>query len=226
MDANNWIALAGLTSGTIAFGVGLAQYRMAQRWKRAEFAAREFKEMLADPEVAIALRLLDWNSAHYDLSDDGKYPTLNDVAVDDSMLARALEPHVRRPNGYSPAEARLREAMDALLGHLQGFEHFIEAGLIRVDDFRPYLRYWMTLIGDPAADRKPAAVLQAIWQYVEYYGYTDVQRLCGRFGHDIRRLQPAAPAAVSARDARLPAAPTTPAVPSAAARGPDPRRRR
>jgi hypothetical protein len=188
MDADSWLALAGLIGGGVAFSAGLFQYRQAQRWKRSEFAANEAKEMLDDQEVAIALRLLDWNAKSYDLSDDGRYPDLADVLVDDGQLTQALTPHERRPDGFSPVEVRIRDCVDALLWHLQRLEHFIETGLIRVDDVRPYLRYWMDLIGNVNAKRKSPATLYALWEYMDAYGYDDVQRLFQRFGYDVRTL--------------------------------------
>lgn len=185
MNADNWLALAGLIAGTVAFVAGLWQYREGQRWKRAEFAAAETKEMLASPETQIAFRLLDWNSNTYDLSAGGKYPDLSDQWVDDEILTRAMAPHMRRPDGFDATEARIREAIDALLWYLQRFEHFLEAKLISVEDVQPHLRYWMRLIGDVQTNRKPAETLHAIWEYIDFYEFSDVQRLFGRFGYDI-----------------------------------------
>ena len=67
MDTGNWITLAAMSGGLIAFLAGLTQYRRAQRWKRAEFVAGEMKEFKADPWVRNALLLLDWNERAIDL---------------------------------------------------------------------------------------------------------------------------------------------------------------
>ena len=40
------IALVG---AAIAFAIGLAQYRRAQQWKRAEWVAQEMKQLLFGP---------------------------------------------------------------------------------------------------------------------------------------------------------------------------------
>jgi hypothetical protein len=193
MEPENWLALAGLIAGVVAFGAGLRQYRDGQRWKRAEFAASETKEMLSDSETRIALRLLDWNSNEYDLSAGGRYPALDCVWVDDEILARAMAPHVTRPDGFDAAEGRIRESMDALLWYLQRVEHFLETKLISVKDVEPHLRYWMRLIGDSSTNRKPLSTLHAIWRYIDFYGFDDVQRLIKRFGYDITQFQRSSP---------------------------------
>ncbi|HZG44534.1 MAG TPA: hypothetical protein VEY93_16400, partial [Longimicrobium sp.] len=71
---------------------------------------------------------------------------------------------------------------------LQRFEHFIESDLVTQDDFRPYLRYWLTLLGQPSSARKPVAVLHGIWRYIDYYQYNDVQTFFKRYGFDITRF--------------------------------------
>jgi hypothetical protein len=186
MTPANWIALAGVLSASIAFASGLFQYRKAQRWKRAEFVAAEVKEVLKDRWVAVALQLLDFNMNSYNLAKSDSEHELRDVPLTDIDLAIAMEPHSIRSEGFGTAEVRVREAFDAFLDALQRFEHFVAAGLVSSRDFAPYLRYWVTLLGDAHSGRKPQVVVAAIWRYIEFYGYSDVQRFLARFGYDIR----------------------------------------
>jgi|GEM_PF-5312979 len=69
MNPANLIGLAGVISGSIAFVVGLLQYARAQKWKRAEFAAKKFKEFKPKPAIANAnaMPMLDWNSRIYEI---------------------------------------------------------------------------------------------------------------------------------------------------------------
>jgi hypothetical protein len=186
MTPANWIALTGVLSASVAFASGLLQYRKAQRWKRAEFVAAEVKEVLKDRWVAVALQLLDFNSSSYNLQKSDHEQELSDFTLDDVDLAIALEPHSMRRDGLSAAEVRVREAFDALFDALQRFEHFVAAGLVRSRDFAPYLHYWLKLLGDANSGRKPQVTVAAIWRYIEYYGYHDVQRFMDRFGYQIR----------------------------------------
>src|SRR5437763_11822396 len=67
MELGHWISLGTAVAALIAFIVGLAQYRHAQRWKRAEFVAKEIKELKSDPAIRNALLMLDWNERYIEL---------------------------------------------------------------------------------------------------------------------------------------------------------------
>jgi hypothetical protein len=185
MDAGDKIALLGVIVAGIAFLVGLLQYRKAQAWKRAEFIANEVKEAFSNPYVQFALRLLDWNDSKYDLRQFTGDERLRRVRIADINVAAALVPHSDRPNGYNRVEVQIRFAFDELLGRFQRFEHFIESRLVREQNFRPYLRYWLDLLGRPSASGKPVAVLHGIWRYIAFYRYDDVQRFFRRYGYEI-----------------------------------------
>ena len=192
MDIKTLISLAGVLLAAVGFVIGLFQYRKAQRWKAAEFVAGEIKDAFADPMVRFALHLLDWNSSIHDLSQQTGNDRLKCVHISDMNLVAALIPHVNRSKGYNAVEVRIRLAFDELLGRLQRFEHFIESDLVKPREFQPYLRYWLDLLGKSSNHTKPLAVLHAIWRYIDFYGYADVQRLFARFGYDISTF-PAAP---------------------------------
>jgi hypothetical protein len=192
MDTKTVIALLGMLLGAAGFVIGLFQYRKAQRWKAAEFVAAEVKETFADPMVRFALHLLDWNSSVHDLSQQTGDNRLKSVHIGDITLVAALTPHVDRPNGYNAVEVRIRLAFDELLGRFQRFEHFIESDLVKSHDFQPYLRYWLELLGKSSKHTKSVPVLHAIWRYIDFYRYADVQRLFARFGYDISKFPEAA----------------------------------
>jgi hypothetical protein len=42
-ETSNWLTVAAMSGGLLAFRAGLAPFRHAQRWKRAEFVANEWK---------------------------------------------------------------------------------------------------------------------------------------------------------------------------------------
>ena len=188
MPPSDLIAMAGVLSGLAVFFVGLNQYRNSQAWKRSEFVATEIKDAFKDKAVRTALQMMDWNSTYCDLSNNDCEAELKKTLVTDEILSRALTPHMFRPDCFNPVETRIRVIFDELLGSLQRFEHFIEAGLVEKKNFDPYLRYWMKIMGDSTSGRKPITVLHSIWRYIEFYGYDDVQRLFGRFGYDIKQF--------------------------------------
>ena len=192
MEPKDVIAGVSLLVASTAFLAGLIQYRKAQAWKKAEFVAGEVKALFADPAVRLALHLLDWNLSCHDLRSRDDEDALKEVWIGDATLVTALSPHSVRPTGFHPVEVRVRLAFDALLDGLQRFEHFIETELVRERDFLPYLRYWLDLIGSSSGYGKSAPVLHAIWRYIDFYRYKDVQRFFVRYGFDISKV-PLAP---------------------------------
>src|SRR6266436_4813731 len=112
METGNWLTLAALSGGLVAFFAGLFQYRRAQRWKRAEFVANEMKEFKADAMVRNALLLLDWNERAVDLFPHEVDPEKRIVRIEDRALAAALVPHLAR-SGFSQVKIALRDVFDS-----------------------------------------------------------------------------------------------------------------
>lgn len=168
-----------------AFVIAIWQYWKAQKWKRAEFVAAEIKEAFADPIIRNALYFLDWNEKNYDLREREDQKHLINVVVDDEIFKRALTPHKLRPEGFSEIEERIRVTFDDFLGRLQRFEYFIETRLVSTNDVIPYWRYWLNLITTPSAEQKSHDVVDAIWLYIDSYGYSDIRRFVNRFGYDV-----------------------------------------
>lgn len=74
MHLDDYLKILALLGASIAFCVGLFQYRKAQRWKRAEFLANEMKDFLANPRVEKALLLIDWTWRTIHLREDCPAP--------------------------------------------------------------------------------------------------------------------------------------------------------
>jgi hypothetical protein len=160
------------------------QYRRAQRWKRAEFVANEMKEFKADPMVRNALLLLDWNERAVELCPHEANADKRCVRVEDRAIALALVPHVTRSD-FTPVEIALRDVFDRFFDRLERFEYFLEAGLVSSEEFAPYLRYWLEILGNENSGRKSPEVVRAIWVYVDFY-YSGVASLLRRYGYQCR----------------------------------------
>lgn len=190
MDAGNWITIAGLVTGVAAFSAGLWQYANAQRWKRAEFVAIQVKEFEANEAVKHAMLLLDWTNLNIPILPGGGF-----VFVTDNMLCESLEPHRDHLGGHGPVadqpghfeghEFAIRDCFDAFLDGLERFDHFIDAGLVTLAGFRPYLDYWinsrLTAPVDPDESVHTQAFFDVVRRYIEAYQYTGVSRLIERF---------------------------------------------
>lgn len=183
MDLAKWLSLAGTAVVVGGVPIGLWQYGQAQAWKRAEFAAGEMRAFFADPGVQKALRILDYNAIRIDLG-------AGEVVVKDATLKEALRIHVRTPEGgsssrFTPDEVAIRDVFDRLFDHLERFGHFLATGLVRRADLRPYLEYWLRVLGTREGGRKPRDVVEAIWAYAHEYHGDGVRRLFAAYGYDV-----------------------------------------
>ena len=158
------IALLG---GAVAFVAALWQYRIAQRWKRAEWIAAEMRAFLDDPWVRVTCTLIDWGARKVRLPPDAEVEAL----VTDDEIKAALVHHRLREDGFSPKEALIRDTFDRFLDGMELFAAHVRSGLVSAQDFAPYLSYWAFHIhraraGDPKVDR-----LVQLRTYASEYGY-------------------------------------------------------
>ena len=87
------ISVLGLGGTFIAAVLALQSFKRNEKWKKAEFLAKEMKEYFDDPKVQKALQMIDWGRRRIQLlessaQNDGK------VIVDRRMQISALRPHI------------------------------------------------------------------------------------------------------------------------------------
>src|SRR5664279_2489204 len=93
--------------------------------------------------------MLNWNDRElYFPSETAKDPV--PIKVDDALLSSALLPH-DAAKGYHRDEVMIRDCVDRYLDMLVRLQNFVDAGLINIDELRPYMNYWIEL----AAGQKP-----------------------------------------------------------------------
>ena len=190
MSLGDLVSVVGVLGGLFGIGFGLYQYVQAQKWKRAEFVAKEIREFESQPAVKNTMLIPDWNRQEIELFPDQLDVDKRKAWVTDDTLRAALEPHTQRPEGgYTDSEAAIRVTFDKFLDGLERFEQYIQSGLVDVNDVRPYLDYWVEITGKLEGDRKPLEVKESLWRYIPAYDYRGVQRLFTRFGYDIRPRQ-------------------------------------
>ena len=185
INTGNWIALLGISGGIIAFITGFIQYIKAQRWKRAEFVAKEIKEFESKQAIKVAFQMLDWNVREYELYTKEKKSTEQKILIDDDKLISALVLHIDKKSYFTDEEIFIRDIFDQLLDAFERFEHFIQSGLVSQEDFRPYLIYWIEIMGDMDCRRKPKQFYESLWSYIDFYGYYGVQKFFSRYSYDI-----------------------------------------
>lgn len=174
------VKLVAVVSAVLAFLVGLAQYRRAQQWKRAEWVASEMKSLFGDPLVQAALRMIDWASQRTLLYPDRKEEGDRHVLTTNEGVARALMDHEDRPDGFSQLEVDIRAAFDRLLDGLERFHSYVDTGLVTLRDLRPYLKYWAVKLCRPRSPRPEEHRAARLLVYMNLYGYEGARELLAR----------------------------------------------
>jgi hypothetical protein len=167
-------------------------YLRSERWKEAEFVAREMKEFFGDERVHRVLLLVDWGLWRIQLLEQSA-ENGGVVVVDRALQVRALRPHVLLVLGsdeigtgrFTPAEAAIRDHYDAFLDGLERFGNFLKTKLVRVETLRPYIGYWIEDIHSESATAPDAAWTAALMTYSHFYRFRGVQYLFQTFGNPI-----------------------------------------
>jgi hypothetical protein len=180
-DVLNVLVLLG---AAVAFAVGLMQYRRAQHWKRVEWVAQEMKSLFGDPVVQAALLMFDWGSRRIPLYPDRQAESERYVRLTNEAVADALLLNEDRPNGFSDLEADIRAAFDRALDGFERFNSYVETGLVKLDDLRPYLKYWAVNLCRPRTPRPKEHRLVRLKAYVQRYGYEGALALLERIAAD------------------------------------------
>lgn len=201
------LGLGGLLGGS-ALILGALYYVRQQRWQRTEFLRRVVREFEQDPEVWNALKILDFEEYRdYYLPAQGTEPGQGALSfrASDRLLCNALASHDQRALAkekleYSQdhdvldeaelreyrIETTLRDWFNKMLNGLEHFGYLMESGLFSTEELRPWLNYWIQLIGDPAYRRPGASEFyDALYSYIHHSGFFGVQRLFEQFGYRI-----------------------------------------
>jgi hypothetical protein len=169
---------AAAAIGTLMFG--LWQYMKAQRWKRAEFAAKQLEKLTTDPLLSMACTLLDWADRTLKVPECCKSKTeadtfVHDWAVLETAMAPGLWPDGRE--GFQWQEVLYRDIFDHFFTYLDMLNHYVDIKIISVDDLS-ILKYWLEQINRPElAARKP--IFQG---FIRRFGFEGVTALSRKLG--------------------------------------------
>jgi hypothetical protein len=177
VTTTDWLKISGAIA---VFSIGLWQYWKAQKWKRREFIAAQMKDFEADKKIQLTMTMLDWNDRElYFPSEVGDKPIV--IKVDETILCSALLPH-EYAGGYSKDEARIRDCFDHFLDMLVRLWNFIEAGLISVEEVRPYMDYWIELVAGKKSDWHTPQFVALLLNHIHKYDFERAANLIRSFG--------------------------------------------
>jgi hypothetical protein len=158
----------------LGFTFGLYQFRNAQKWKRAEFAAKQLERIAADPVLVAATRVLDWRQRELPL------PSALRLSKDEEHfehkwedLAEGVKSESDRKS-FSRQMEIYRDLFDALFTYFDEVNHYVEIKLITVKQISS-LKYWLEQVAHPrfGGDVNFAAFLRD-------YGYPGTTALMAR----------------------------------------------
>jgi len=163
-------------AGLVGLFIGLCQYVRAQRWKQAEFAAKELDKLTTDPLLSLACTLLDWSGRSFEVPSSYHYK-LEDSRFEHNWgsLKRSMSAKIAPDDsgGFNSQEVLYRDIFDHLFTYLDRLNHYVEIKLINAEDLR-VLRYYLQEVVSPRlADHQPI-----FNDFIEEFGYEGVFRLC------------------------------------------------
>jgi hypothetical protein len=179
VDLKSLLEAAGAAIALAALVFGLYQYYVAQKWKRAEFAAAQLEALSRDEELDLCCKLLDW--AGRVSSVPTRYQALTDEKVfvhDWRVLKEAMLPEEdSERGGWDWQHMMYRDIFDRFFGYLERIDHYIAIDLISARDVGS-LRYWLEQIQRPRF--LPSNEQSLFVRFIERYGYGGVNSLARR----------------------------------------------
>jgi hypothetical protein len=177
-----WIKVITLAFTVVAVVITYLTYQASQKWKVAEFMSSKISEYSQNKSVKIVNQFLDYNTSRLEL-DSSKY-----VVITDRVLFEALVIDKKRTD-FSKVEFRIRNIFDEYFDKQAEFNRYIESDVFDADKLKPFLDYQISIIADtthnPHNDKKSIELKHRIWDYINYYGYSDVNKLYKKMGYDI-----------------------------------------
>lgn len=211
-----WLMALGVAGGAFVGFTWLHLYQDQRRWQRVELARQEaklFREREAVKQVLDILDYEEYRVFYINHPEDGHQIAFE---ANDYRLRRALRSHdqmvktrqgldeikkLAKTHPVSPQtmavvekyeneefviEITLRDWFDSFLGGLEYFEILMESGLMGPDEIKPFIIYWIKLIGDRTYRRKGGSgFYDQLFHYIHWAGYSRVQKLFERYGYKI-----------------------------------------
>jgi len=158
----------------------LYEYWTAQKWKRSEFAARQFEMLTTDPVLAMCCQFLDWSYRRMPIPERYKiYSGEDDSFVHKwATLETSMRPESEQDSFPFP-QVLYRDYFDHFFAYLERINHYLDIGLFSKKDVSS-LKYWLEQVAEPryVQEDKQYAFFR---DFLEKYGYSGVLELMHRF---------------------------------------------
>ncbi|MDM1552996.1 MULTISPECIES: hypothetical protein [Chryseobacterium] len=163
----------------------IIEYRKTQHWKKNEFLAKEIKDFFSDKDVKKVLLILDWNRIDIPLYDNEIPDNVERsfLFIDEIHLENSLS--ITSNSEFTDEETIIRKSIDEFLVKLSMFQNYIDNKLITKKDLKPYLDYWINMIGDKHKARKNPIYIEKLWDFIKHYEYNQIVKILKEFDHKI-----------------------------------------
>ncbi|MFT3785410.1 MAG: hypothetical protein QM770_04490 [Tepidisphaeraceae bacterium] len=142
-------------------------YVVANRRKRKEFVASEYRRFKSIPEVKQVLLMLDGGGTPIVVRD-------KDIThLSYTELFNTLRIHEHASQRFEPWEDAIRKGFQEFLEELTVLAEYLRSGIATESDLRPYLCFWLDLLcGKRWLSLSDVAVF---WDHIDYYGFDDIR---------------------------------------------------
>ena len=155
-------------------GFALRRWTIDQRWRRVQYAYQLIKEFMAKESTRKAFMMLDTTN-NIELFPEKEKPEDRFCRVDERLMINALKTFDEQ-KAFSEPEFAIRMIFDDFFTDLSMFQHHIDAKLIRLNDVRPYLEYWIKSINGHG-NVKGIQLAQQINKFLDSFEYTAIKKL-------------------------------------------------
>ena len=209
------VAVILIGAASVAFTWLYLQERQ-RRWQRVDLARQQAMAFRERKAVRNVLQILDYEEYRIFQTAYPKTGELISFEAHDGRLKRALRSHdqmTKTRQGLDeilqlaqthPVDAKtqavfeayekeeffievtLRDWFDEFLEGLESFDALIESGLVSTAELKPFIIYWIQIIGDRSFRRKGGSgFYDQLFHYIYWSGYSGVQSLFERYGFKI-----------------------------------------
>ena len=165
IDGTNLVAFFAIWVGLGAFASAALQYRSTSRWKQLEFVNSTMRDILQDQDVLRAIEMFDHSFTVVKVKEGSKDdPTriLVDrqhfldffAALPSTIKAYRqqkrlpwIEPNQDDLQRFLERRQQIRRVVDVFFERIRYINHSLDSGLIRIDQIKPFLTYWLKLMG-------------------------------------------------------------------------------
>lgn len=178
MEIKDGIALGGVIIGFIGFSFALYQYRISQKWRKSEFAAKQLELLSSDPDIAFCCQVLDYIARRIPTPEKYRVFTGDTSFVhNQQLLVPAMQPEAGQDHFEWPLVI-YRDSFDRFFGHLESINHYISIKLFTIKDVSS-LEYWLMQISNPRFVEEKDKLI--FINFIKAYKYLGVLALMDRF---------------------------------------------